>query len=111
MSAVNKLTHSKRSILEHLPSLNERMASGKSQRLQTPREAHEEMASEKGRTDPVQLIIDSNAGRVEELVPIRYQRMLTSPFAFLRGSALVMAEDLSKTPASGIDVQCCGDCH
>jgi uncharacterized protein (DUF2252 family) len=87
------------------------MESGKNQRLQTPREAHEEMAPEKGRTDPVQLIIDSNIGRVEKLVPIRYQRMLTSPFAFLRGSALVMAEDLSKTPGSGIYVQCCGDCH
>jgi uncharacterized protein (DUF2252 family) len=91
--------------------LSERMASGKNQRLTTPREAHGQGAPTKDRTDPVQLLIDSEKGRVEKLVPIRYGRMLHSPFAFLRGSAIVMAEDLSNTPCSGIFVQCCGDCH
>jgi len=53
----------------------------------------------------------SNRGRVPALVPVRYGRMLHSPFAFLRGAAAVMAYDLSKTPASGIRVQACGDAH
>ena len=53
----------------------------------------------------------SNQGRVPELIPIRYGRMLHSPFAFLRGSASVMAFDLAKTPVSGIRVQACGDAH
>ena len=53
----------------------------------------------------------SSLGRVPELIPIRYGRMLASPFAFLRGSAAVMAGDLAATPASGIFVQACGDCH
>jgi len=111
MSAVVPITYHERKPWEPLPSLDERMAIGKNQRSQTPREAHVDMAPHKERVDPIQLIIDSNAGRVEKLVPIRYQRMLVSPFAFLRGSAIVMAEDLSNTPRSGIYVQCCGDCH
>ena len=61
--------------------------------------------------DPVQLLIDLDARRVPRLIPIRYGRMLQSPFAFLRGSAVVMAEDLYNTPCSDIYVQCCGDCH
>ena len=84
---------------------------GKSQRSVTPREAHAQGVSSKDRSDPIQLLIDSEKGRVEKLVPIRYGRMLQSPFAFLRGSAAVMAEDLSHAPCSGIFVQCCGDCH
>ena len=63
----------------------------------------------KGRADPIQLLIDLDAGRVPKLIPIRYGRMLQSPFAFLRGSAVVMAEDLFNTPCSDIYVQCCGD--
>ena len=87
------------------------MELGKKQRLLTPREAHAETAPKEGRNDPVQTIIASNAGRIQELIPIRYQRMLLSPFAFLRGAASVMAGDLSNTANSGIYVQCCGDCH
>jgi len=111
MSVVVPVTYHERKLWEPLPSLDERMEVGKNQRSQTPREAHGDMAPRKGRMDPIQLIIDSNAGRVEKLIPIRYARMLISPFAFLRGSAIVMAEDLSNTPSSGIYVQCCGDCH
>ncbi len=63
------------------------------------------------RRDPVDLLIESNAGRIEKLVPIRFGRMLVSPFTFFRGAASVMAADLAKTPATGLRVQACGDCH
>ncbi|HEY4937338.1 MAG TPA: DUF2252 domain-containing protein [Puia sp.] len=111
MSPINQLIYPERKIWEPLPSIEERMESGKSQRLKTPREAHATMAPAAGRADPIQLLIDSEVGRVQKLLPIRYGRMLLSPFAFLRGSAIVMAEDLSHTPSSDIYVQCCGDCH
>ena len=111
MAVVNKLVYPERKIWEPLPTIEERIALGKNQRLVTPREAHANAAPSEGRADPIQLLIDSNAGRVPRLIPIRYGRMLLSPFAFLRGSAIVMAEDLSHTPSSEIFVQCCGDCH
>jgi uncharacterized protein (DUF2252 family) len=111
MEENNRLVYPERKIWGPLASLGERMEMGKNQRLSTPREAHSAMAPSAGRADPIQLIIDSGIGRVEKLLPIRYSRMLASPFAFLRGSAIVMAEDLSHTPCSGIFVQCCGDCH
>ena len=63
------------------------------------------------RRDPVEVLEETNQGRVPELIPIRYGRMLAGPFPFLRGSAALMAEDLASTPASGIRVQACGDCH
>ncbi len=107
----NRLIYQERKLWDPLFSLDERMAQGKNQRIRIPREAHATIAPPEGRTDPVQLLIDSAAGRVENLVPIRYGRMLASPFSFLRGSALVMAEDLSRVADSGIYVQCCGDCH
>ena len=65
----------------------------------------------KGRRDPVELLSESNAGRILDLVPIRFGRMAASPFAFYRGSAALMASDLAKTPTSGIRVQACGDAH
>ena len=105
------IIYKKRKIWEPLPSIQERMDLGKNQRLTTPREAHATMAPGEGRADPIQLLIDLDAGRVPRLIPIRYGRMLQSPFAFLRGSAVVMAEDLFNTPCSDIYVQCCGDCH
>jgi uncharacterized protein (DUF2252 family) len=63
------------------------------------------------RADPVQLLEAQAKTRVPELVPIRYGRMLVSPFTFYRGAALIMAQDLSTTPRSGLTVQCCGDAH
>ncbi len=63
------------------------------------------------RPDPISLLEESNRSRVQELIPIRYGRMSLSPFAFLRGSAGVMASDLTNTPVSGIKVQICGDAH
>lgn len=101
-----------RKVWEPLPTLAERLSNGKSRREQTPREAHSSNAYAKSnRIDPVQLIMDSNQDRLPELVPIRHSRMLQSSFAFFRGAALIMAEDLSHSPNSGIYVQSCGDCH
>jgi len=88
-----------------------RWESGKDLREKVPREKHAGWNAPKNRPDPIDLLIDSNATRVAELVPIRYARMLTSAFAYLRGSAAVMAWDLSRTPKTGIHVQACGDCH
>jgi uncharacterized protein (DUF2252 family) len=73
--------------------------------------SHGEWASAADRPDPISPLEESNRTRVPELVPIRYGRMSLSPFTFLRGSAIVMASDLAKTPVSGITVQICGDAH
>ena len=64
-----------------------------------------------GRPDPVSLVEESNKGRIARLVPIRHGRMLQTPFTFYRGAALNMAADLAGTPATGLRVQACGDCH
>ena len=77
--------------------------------MQTPRESHAEF--QPGPRDPVELLEQQAVTRVPDLVPIRYGRMLASPFAFYRGAALVMASDLSATPTSGLIVQACGDAH
>ena len=76
-----------------------------------PRASHRDWTPPADRRDPVDLLIDSNVGRLPQLVPIRFGRMLVSPFTFFRGAAAVMAADLSKTPATGLRVQACGDCH
>ena len=89
----------------------ERYETGKALRIKTPRTSHGEWASTSDRPDPISLLEESNRTRVQELVPIRYGRMSLSPFAFLRGSAGVMASDLAHTPVSGITVQICGDAH
>jgi uncharacterized protein (DUF2252 family) len=93
------------------PSVEERMSAGKALREKVPRTAHAKWVAPPGRPDPVKVLHQSDRGRLPELLPIRYGRMRQSPFAFFRGSAAVMAWDLSKTPASGIRVQACGDCH
>ncbi|MEH1771283.1 MAG: DUF2252 domain-containing protein [Nostoc sp.] len=86
-------------------------AMGKALRDKVPRSSHEEWKPAPNRPDSVALLEESNQGRLLELVPIRYGRMLKSPFAFLRGAANIMAADLSETPKTGIKVQTCGDCH
>jgi uncharacterized protein (DUF2252 family) len=63
------------------------------------------------RPDPIDLLEQQATTRVAELVPLRYSRMLVSPFAFFRGAALIMASDLGSTPRSGVQVQLCGDAH
>ena len=89
----------------------ERYAAGKALRSKAPRISHGEWAAASDRPDPISLLEEQNRTRVPELVPIRMGRMSLSPFAFLRGSAAVMASDLAKTPVSGIKVQLCGDAH
>jgi len=92
-------------------TLEERKAAGKALRKRTPRASHGLWAPSKDRPDPIALLDAQNRTRVAALVPIRWSRMLASPFTFMRGSAIVMATDLSATPNTGIRVQACGDCH
>src|SRR5215831_1878662 len=87
----------------------ERLAAGNAIRDRVPRK--NQGAWRLAARDPIQILKRSNAGRVQDLVPIRYGRMLRSPFTFFRGSAGLMAYDLAKTPTTGIRVQACGDCH
>jgi uncharacterized protein (DUF2252 family) len=101
------------SVLERAahPSVAERVALGKAARAQAPRSSHAGFGPASNRADPVELLEHQSSTRVPELVPIRYGRMLVSPFNFYRGAALVMASDLAPTPRSGLTVQCCGDAH
>ena len=84
---------------------------GKALREATPRRSHGEWKVPARRRDPVEVLVESSRGRLAELLPVRYGRMIESPFAFFRGAAAIMAYDLAGTPASGIRVQACGDCH
>lgn len=92
-------------------SREERLDDGKRMRSQIPREAHAKWQTPARQRDVVAILEQSNRDRLQELVPIRYGRMLRSPFTFLRGSAALMAHDLSKGPNIGVTVQACGDCH
>jgi uncharacterized protein (DUF2252 family) len=87
------------------------MKAGRRLRDKVPRKSHGEWTASANRPDPIQLLIESDAGRIPALLPIRYARMRQSPFAFLRGAAAVMAFDLAQTPKTGFRVQACGDCH
>ena len=88
-----------------------RRAEGKALRDDVPRESHAEWRAPKNRPNPVATVLASNKGRQEHLIPLRMGRMAASPFAFLRGSACVMAADLSTTPISRIPVVMDGDAH
>jgi uncharacterized protein (DUF2252 family) len=90
---------------------SERLARGKALREDVPRGSHAEWTPAADRPDPVALLEKQAEDRLSDLVPVRYGRMLTSPFAFLRGSAIVMAADLARTPTTGLRVQACGDAH
>ena len=90
---------------------DERMARGKAARNEVPRSSHGRWAPAQDRPDPVALLEEQGNSRVPELVPIRYGRMLVSPFTFFRGAALIMATDLAATARSGLNVQSCGDAH
>jgi uncharacterized protein (DUF2252 family) len=87
-----------------------RRLAGKALRKACPRSSHAKMTVDPKR-DAMALLEESNHDRVEALLPIRFTRMMESPFAFFRGSAILQAHDLQGTPATGITVQCCGDCH
>jgi uncharacterized protein (DUF2252 family) len=96
-------------IMPKSPVLKERLAKGNAIRKLVARSTHEAVGDIK--RDPVQLLESSSKGRVERLISLRYGRMLASPFAFYRGSAIVQAHDLASTPHTGVIQQICGDCH
>ena len=93
------------------PTIEERMAAGRGLREKVPRTSHAEWSAPVNRPDPISVLKHSDQGRLPELLPIRHDRMRQSPFAFFRGSAALMAWDLAKTPATGVRLQACGDCH
>ena len=108
----------RRSTLRHVSAtdratlkLGESAERGRAARLEAPRSAHGDWVPAPDRPDPVAVLQAQAAARLQELVPIRYGRMLVSPFTFYRGAAAVMAADLATTPDSGIVVQACGDAH
>ena len=96
--------------VEHF-TVEERAARGKAARAELPRKIHADWEPAPNRRDPVELLEEQAASRVQELVPVRYGRMLVSPFAFFRGAAYVMASDLAGVPRTGLQVQLCGDAH
>ena len=92
-------------------SLEQRIAAGKDLRDKLPRARQGDYKPSSDRVDPVSILEEQAKSRLQDLVPIRYARMLTSPFAFLRGAAAIMAADLASAPTTGITVQVCGDMH
>jgi uncharacterized protein (DUF2252 family) len=109
----SKPTHRKSSRSDRMPELTpaERAARGKAARAEVPRSSHAMFDVPRSRPDPIALLESQAQSRVPDLVPIRYGRMLASPFAFYRGGALLMASDLAATPRSGLGAQLCGDAH
>ncbi|MEB8337153.1 DUF2252 domain-containing protein [Streptomyces endophyticus] len=89
----------------------ERASAGRSARSRVPRSAHADYAPAADRPDPVDILEKQSASRLPELVPIRYGRMLESPFRFFRGAAAIMASDLAHTPVTELRAQLCGDAH
>ena len=92
-------------------TLEAREKDGISMRQRVPRGAHAAWTPPTDRADPVAILIEQGKSRIQELLPVRYARMKADPFAFLRGSAAVMATDLARTPGTGIRMQSCGDAH
>jgi uncharacterized protein (DUF2252 family) len=93
------------------PSRAELYQMGKSLRDKCPRAAHAAWRPAAGRPDPIVLLEESSKGRIQQLIPVRYGRMMQTPFTWYRGAALNMAADLANTPATGLRVQACGDAH
>jgi len=92
-------------------SVDDRRTRGEEAAKQTPLSSHAEGPPTSDNRDPVQLLIEQNAMREPDLVPVRHGRMMASPFTFYRGAAKVMAADLASTPTAGLQVQLCGDAH
>jgi len=117
MVAVSKRTQktgkkvSKAEPVQDFLTRDECLTAGKALREAAPRASHANWKRPSRQRDPIAVLEESNRDRLQELVPIRYGRMLRSPFTFLRGSAGLMAYDLSSTPSTGLRVQACGDCH
>ena len=106
-----KLTKAPVPVQTHTLKYEERIAKGKALRDVATRKSQMEWTPPANRADPVELLIESSKGRVEELLPIRYGRMMVSPFTFYRGAAAIMAYDLSHTPSTGLTLVADGDCH
>ncbi len=96
---------------DKMSTRSERREKGKALREQVPRSSHGAWVPSPERSDPVSLLQVQDKGRLEHLLPIKYGRMLESPFTFLRGSAAVMTADLASTPVTGLQVELCGDAH
>jgi uncharacterized protein (DUF2252 family) len=96
---------------DKMTSWEERRAQGKAMRLKVPLESHAEWRAAKNRSDPLKLLAENNKDRQAHLIPLRMGRMAASPFTFLRGSACVMASDLSNSPITGFPVVMDGDAH
>ena len=96
---------------DHAPGATASHERGRAARRVAPRGSHAGWAPAPDRPDPVDLLEMQARNRIPELVPIRYARMMASPFAFMRGSAIIMAQDLASTPKTGIQAQLCGDAH
>jgi Uncharacterized protein conserved in bacteria (DUF2252) len=111
MPKTSTLVSSQQARRESTASPTERKAAGKSLRDTVPRNAHAAWRAPVQRVDPIGILRAADVVRQPHLVPLRYGRMLQSPFTFYRGSAGVMAADLARTPTTGIHVQACGDCH
>src|SRR5512132_707215 len=92
-------------------SVEDHQTIGERAREDTPASSHAVWAAASGRPDPVELLVEQNATREADLVPVRHGRMTVSPFTFYRGAAKIMATDLATTPMAGLVVQLCGDAH
>ena len=110
-ASLPKLTKAPLPVQTHTLKVEERLAKGKALREVTPRKTQKEWTSPPNRADPIDLLIESSKGRIEELLPIRYGRLMVSPFTFYRGAAAIMAYDLSHTPSTGQTLIADGDCH
>jgi len=95
----------------HIESVDERASRGRALRTLRPRSEQAAFEPSARRRDPVEILIEQGESRLPNLLPLRYTRMKVSPFAFFRGGAAVMTADLAGTPATGLQVQACGDCH
>lgn len=103
--------HSVESFQDPRPSIKKRMADGKARRRLVDFAMQGVYVPPKNRIGPVEILKQQASSRIKELIPIRYQRMMQSPFAFYRGGAAIMAQDLANQPTSNITVQLCGDMH
>src|SRR5262252_514388 len=100
--AVRKIAH---------PTIDDRQAKGLEARDRASLSSHTKWTPAADRPDPVGLLVEQDATREPDLVPVRHGRMMVSPFTFYRGAAKIMAADLAETPVAGLDAQLCGDAH
>ena len=100
-----KFENAKENLFDPVASKAERFDKGVAIRKLTPRSTHQEWNTSENREDPIEILIKTSIGRIESLLPIRYSRMMESPFAFFRGAAAIMAADLRTTVNTGIDLQ------